>query len=196
MTEDDRKLITATDLWNIAFSKGTQVLTYKMENGNRLVKMRAKKEGTPFGDLHIWLLYNSNPDDVTTAQDELIEELHKSEGKIIIIDDCNPKKPSLLVEIGVLTDGNVSMNAIEMSFRQNNDGKETKGTIGWFIGQGYEFDQDEPGFDPVLMKIIGGTVEPFDRFTRFARREFEITLKNLEDNCGVKYEKADRSKRR
>lgn len=196
MTEDDRKLITAIDLWNIAFSKDTQVLTYKMGNGNRLVKMCAKKEDTPFGDLHIWLLYNSDPDEVTTTQDEIIKELHKSEGRIVIIDDYNPKKPSLLVEIGVLTDGKVSMNAIEMSFRQKRDGKETKGTIGWFVGQGYKFDQDEPRLDPILIKIIGGTIEPFDRFTRFARREFEITLKNLEENYGVKFKKADRSKRR
>jgi len=112
-------------------------------------------EGLPFGDQIIWLFYD-------TKSDKRLEKLHKdveawfekiSRHCMVVIEDYDLKRPSLVLEMQILSDGHLTNN--DMTMKLDNG---VTGHMAVYCGQGRRLDFDDPNILDALHTIISNLI--------------------------------------
>jgi len=122
----------------------------KVKRGPYVARLSWRVEWLPFGEQIVWILFSpQSRRTIDKILDQTINFANFTDRRVLLIDDYDPKKLSIPLEVSMLSDGKFTCNAMTLTLEDGSTGH-----IGWFIGQGRKLDLDDEAVNGALHAII------------------------------------------
>ncbi len=146
-----------------------------------LIRYVYRHEENPHGQQVVWFLYN--PRSIKPVEKHLSllkKQLEQWAGKIVAIDNFDPRNVPLAVEVSVLGDGKITWDAFTIRIG------DIEGYVGVIVGQGRYLDTEDPavlaGIQMLIANVLGSRLKnPFitDGMKRLKKLSMELQKRGI-----------------